>query len=384
MLLMGGQAGREPWRFPENASRLRTHIYHVTESKSFGALVLIVILLNTFVLLLQTDSDIRVQWGWWFSCLDFIFLAIYQLEFMMKFYALHCHYFASGANKLDFAIVIVTIADFLLPIIVQNSAVLQAASLLKLVKISRSIKAIRAIRVLRTIRFLKNLQVIFNTVMKSVKALGTIAFLISFCLVMFAVIGRGLFSELSPECFGNTGYAMVTLFQLMTLDDWFLVFQKTQKENMTTEEEGMHWFLFFYMVVFIFFQYFIFLNLLVAVIVDNFQRSLSASDTAGKNKTSNRRTAIFMTNKDDESVDDEDKISASPSSSEPSIVFNTIEDYYTETDIPDKRDRQLLHNFYKYLSMLEYNIHQNHVQQKLLDDLVDVTATISDVPEDLI
>ena len=41
---------------------------------------------------------------------------------------------------------------------------------------------------------------------------------------MFAVIGRGLFYKLSKERFGDTYRAVVTLFQLITLDDWFQVF----------------------------------------------------------------------------------------------------------------------------------------------------------------
>lgn len=41
---------------------------------------------------------------------------------------------------------------------------------------------------------------------------------------MFAVIGRGLFYNSSHERFGDIYKAFLTLFQLMTLDDWFQVF----------------------------------------------------------------------------------------------------------------------------------------------------------------
>lgn len=43
-------------------------------------------------------------------------------------------------------------------------------------------------------------------------------------LVIFAVIGRGLYSEVDPERFGNLAKASVTLFQLLTLDDWFYMY----------------------------------------------------------------------------------------------------------------------------------------------------------------
>ena len=41
---------------------------------------------------------------------------------------------------------------------------------------------------------------------------------------MFAVIGRGLFYEVAPTRFGTLGKAFFTLFQLITLDDWFYMY----------------------------------------------------------------------------------------------------------------------------------------------------------------
>ena len=44
------------------------------------------------------------------------------------------------------------------------------------------------------------------------------------CLVIFAVVGRGLFETIDPKHFGNFGTATFTLIQLLTLDDWFEIF----------------------------------------------------------------------------------------------------------------------------------------------------------------
>ena len=41
---------------------------------------------------------------------------------------------------------------------------------------------------------------------------------------MFAVIGRGLYAEVDPARFGNLGVACYTLFQLLTLDDWYFMY----------------------------------------------------------------------------------------------------------------------------------------------------------------
>ena len=47
----------------ENASEFRLFVYELTESKSFGAFVLFVILLNTVILLVQTDEAISIKGG---------------------------------------------------------------------------------------------------------------------------------------------------------------------------------------------------------------------------------------------------------------------------------------------------------------------------------
>ena len=378
----------EVWRLPDDASRVRTYVYYLTDSKSFGALVLITILINTAVLLIQTlDDHTRIELGWWLSCLDYVFLAIYQLEFMLKFFALRFHYFASSWNRLDFAIVIITLIDFLLPIFLQNAAVLDVATLFKLVKVGRSIKAIRAIRVLRTIRFLKNLQAILRTVLKSVRALSTIAILFLLFWGMFAVIGRGLFAQLAPTKFGNLGYAFVTLFQLVTLDDWFAVYEAHDPSPDCENPQALAIVLILFMMIYIFLQYFIILNLIVAVIVDNFQRTLADAEDSEKTKSEGRRTAIFVNEKTKGSLNDEgsnDVSSGAGGNSVTTIEYPAIEEFYSEEEVPDARDRQLLHNFYNNLAMLEYNIHYSHVQQKLIDDMVDITVAIAEVPEDLI
>jgi len=41
---------------------------------------------------------------------------------------------------------------------------------------------------------------------------------------MFAVIGRGLFYEVAPNRFGSMSRAFFTLFQLITLDDWYYMY----------------------------------------------------------------------------------------------------------------------------------------------------------------
>lgn len=110
------------------------------------------------------------------------------------------------------------------------------------------------------LRFLKNLNVIVLTLLESIPAIGAIVITISLvlckflCLVtlglhlqlllqwlycftcnwpqaiiyfnidIFAVIGRDLYGAVDPARYGNLGKAVFTLFQLITLDDWFKMY----------------------------------------------------------------------------------------------------------------------------------------------------------------
>ena len=55
---------------------------------------------------------------------------------------------------------------------------------------------------------------------------NTLLFLlnVSFVVDIFAIIGRGLYGSVDPGRFGNLAKACFTLFQLITLDDWFYMY----------------------------------------------------------------------------------------------------------------------------------------------------------------
>ena len=60
----------------ENASEFRLFVYELTESKMFGGFVLFVILLNTVILVVQTDEGISIKGGTHFYYNTFIFTDI--------------------------------------------------------------------------------------------------------------------------------------------------------------------------------------------------------------------------------------------------------------------------------------------------------------------
>lgn len=107
------------------------------------------------------------------------------------------------------------------------------------------------------------------TILKSVKSIGTIVLIISLFMYMFAVIGRSIYAKADPLHFANIFTTIFTLFQLLTLDDWFEIYQTVVANN------PGQWHVILYLLLYIVVEYFVFLNLFVAVLVDNFQLTLA-------------------------------------------------------------------------------------------------------------
>lgn len=111
------------------------------------------------------------------TLLENVFLAIYVMELAMKMYVWRLKFFFNTWNLfgivliisinydnnnrlillslycLDFIIVLSSVVDFMVPLIVQNTANFNA-QVFKVLRVFRAVRAIRALRVLRTIRYL--------------------------------------------------------------------------------------------------------------------------------------------------------------------------------------------------------------------------------------
>ncbi|CAH1792478.1 unnamed protein product [Owenia fusiformis] len=353
-----------------NATDFHKAMYQLVESRFFSTFILGIIMLNTGILVAQTWEEVAVRCGWYFSALDNAFLGAYIMEFVLKVYAYRKLYFKDGWNILDFSIVIFNCIDFILPLVLINVTGFNAAALFRLLRIFKAIRAVRALRVLRTIRFLSNLQVIMATCLQSVQSMGAIIMLILLFMYIFAVVGRGLYGHLDPERFGNLGVAFFTLFQLMTLDDWFYIYSDVTNRD----PNAVH--IIFYLMLYIVMEYFIFLNLFVAVLVDNFQLTLEAANEAKKHK----KKVVD----EDEGDDDPFGITASSDLSDGSSISSEAAPRPPRKDMCDlypelsKREQDLQENYWQILVSLEYNMQILQQQQLTIDMMVDSCVETND------
>ena len=92
------------------------------------------------------------------------------------------------------------------------------------------------------------------------------------------------FSEINPVLWGNVSISMLTLFRVLTLEDWTDVMYETM------EVHPLSW---IYYLSFIFLVTFVFLNIMVAIVIDvwlgerkDLEKNLQGGDGASLNNGS--------------------------------------------------------------------------------------------------
>ncbi|XP_022258151.1 cation channel sperm-associated protein 1-like isoform X5 [Limulus polyphemus] len=181
-------------------------------------------------------------------------------------------------------------------------------------------------------------------------------------LDVFAVIGRGLYHEVNNEKFGDLGKSIFTLYQLLTLDDWFMIYKDTLKENKS------YWHILIFLIVYIVVEYFIFLNLFVAVLVDNFQLTLEKSALEDHDNDFQDENLFYK-----EEEKEEEKHSRA---STPRLLRNkTVEEIYP--DFPPEEQQRLSH-FLNALVALEYNIELHNSEQRTVDSLIKLCGYLNE------
>ena len=130
---------------------------------------------------------------------------------------------------------------------------------LKFLRVLRVLRSFRALRVLRTIRFIQPIHTIINTCSKALPAMASITFIMIIITCISAIIARSLFGEICPKKFDNLVKTFFSLFNLLTLDDWYSVYQVCEERDYSSLQLA-------FCLIYIFIINFILLNLLMAVL----------------------------------------------------------------------------------------------------------------------
>ena len=176
----------------------------LVESHGFQYSILGVIVLAAVLVGIETSPSIMAQYGALLHGLDELVLWIFAMEAVLKILSgggRWYRYFADPWNTFDFLIVVICF----MPIDSQYAAVLRLA---------------RVLRAMRLITAVPKLQLLVGSLLKSIPSLAYVGMLLGVLFYIYAVMGVFLFRGNDPVHFYDLSTSLLTLFRVVTLEDW--------------------------------------------------------------------------------------------------------------------------------------------------------------------
>lgn len=184
----------------------------IANSTWFQASIIAVILLAGVVVGIQTyelsSANVRA-YSHILGAIDTIILVIFTVEVVVKILAegnKPWRYFTDTWNIFDFLIVAVCYLAFVMPTIDAGFiAVLRLA---------------RILRVFKLVTALPKLQMLVGALLKSIPSMLYVGILLGLLFYIYAAMGVFVFGENDPVHFGSLHKSMLSLFRVVTLEDW--------------------------------------------------------------------------------------------------------------------------------------------------------------------
>ena len=183
---------------------MSVNLRKIVDDSRFQNFITGIIVLAGVVVGLETSETLIALYGTPLHILNDIILWIFVIEAVIKIGAegrRPWRYFMDPWNVFDFLIV----AICFMPVNAQYVAVLRLARLL---------------RVLKLVRALPRLQILVSALLKSIPSMGYVALLLGMLFYVYSVAAVFLFGGNDPVHFGNLAIAMLSLFRVVTGEDW--------------------------------------------------------------------------------------------------------------------------------------------------------------------
>ncbi len=216
----------------------------IVSTTVFEHLIIALILVNGVILGMETSTDLVAQYGDVFHFMNHLILAVFILEAALKMMALAPHvsrYFQDGWNIFDFSVIVFS----LIPATGEFAMIARLARLL---------------RVVRLISTIPELRLIVSTLVRSIPSMIHVMTLMGVIFYIYAITGYQLFHEHDPTHWRSLGISLLTLFRVVTLEDWTDVMYKAME---------FHPYAWMFFVSFVVLGTFVVVNLFIAVVINN-------------------------------------------------------------------------------------------------------------------
>ena len=222
---------------------------------------------------LQTSQTIMNHAKTFFEVFDWIVVAIFTIEIVLKFGAYNYKFFFDAWNIFDLIIVIICY----IPNVGSISAL-------------RALRAIRAFRTFKIAGKIRRLKIIVDSIFSSLPSVGWTSLLLLLFFYIYSIIGVNLYGNAFPDEFGTIPKTLFTLFQIMILDGWAM---EIARPVMDVYPEA-----FVYFIPFILISSFIVMNVIVSIVVN----TISDVDKSVETESVEVSCEVDMQVEDDEKI----------------------------------------------------------------------------------
>ena len=219
---------------------MRLKAQRIVQARRFEYLLAILIIATAVLRGLATSDDLTDRLAVLMGLVWSLTLAVLALEALLKMFATSPRvdrYFRDAWNVFDFVLIGLI---FYWP------------------TIAMLIVTVRLLRLLRGFSAVQEMNLILSTLVRSVPSMVHIVNLLGIILYMYAIVGHSFYQEHDPARWGTLGLSILSLFQVVTLDDWIGILHTAM------ELEPLAW---IYFVSFIVVATFVGVNLFVAIVI---------------------------------------------------------------------------------------------------------------------
>lgn len=236
---------------PDRSGRLA----RLVDSDRFAYVISAVIVANAIVLGLETYPGIVETRGDLLITLNTVFYVIFFIELVLRMASYGRRpqdFFRSGWNVFDFVIIV----GALIP------GIRSQAQLLRL---------LRLLRVVRLLRYLPDARMLLTSVAKALPSMFSVFVLTIMLLFVYGMVGWSLFGQSLPETWGTISQAMMTLFILLTLENFPTYLEAAQAVSPYATV---------FFISYVLIAAFIVFNLLIGIVIGSMEKAREAEADA--------------------------------------------------------------------------------------------------------
>lgn len=242
--------------------RVRAGIRKAIKSQPFYWCVIVLVFLNTSCVAVEHYGQPQWLTDFLFYA-EYVFLVLFIMEMILKMYALGVRtYFESSFNKFDFFVVMGSIFEVVWSYYKEGSFGLSV------------LRALRLLRIFKVTKYWASLRNLVISLLSSMRSIISLLFLLFLFLLIFALLGMQLFGgEFNFETgtpaanFNTIANALLTVFQILTGEDWNEVMYNGIRSQGGIERGGMVYSVYF--IILVLFGNYTLLNVFLAIAVDN-------------------------------------------------------------------------------------------------------------------